>query len=85
MAAMVVPCVFDAIFVNLSKFSPVEERIGESFKDLKEFHEFFCSLLQSLTDLSDSLNASSFFKTLNDEILPSAGIFNEFERILRVL
>jgi hypothetical protein len=28
-------------FPNLTEFSPAEEKIRESFKDLKEFHEFF--------------------------------------------
>jgi hypothetical protein len=41
MAAMAVPCVFDAIFAEFDGISPVEEKICESFKDLKEFHEFF--------------------------------------------
>jgi hypothetical protein len=41
MAAMAVPCVFDAIFAEFDGISPVEEKIRESFKDLKEFHEYF--------------------------------------------
>jgi hypothetical protein len=34
-------------FPNLTEFSPAEEKICESFKDLKEFHGFFmiCSSL----------------------------------------
>jgi hypothetical protein len=39
--SVVVPCVFDAIFAEFDGIPPVEENIRESFKDLKESHDFF--------------------------------------------
>jgi hypothetical protein len=45
MATMVVPCVFDAIFAEFDGIFSCGRKICESFKDLKEFHEFFVRLL----------------------------------------
>jgi hypothetical protein len=41
MASLVVPCMFDRIFDEFDTIPPVEEKIRESFKNLKEVHEFF--------------------------------------------
>jgi hypothetical protein len=55
MASMVVLCTLDVIFAAFEGIFSRGRKICESFKDLKEFHEVLCSLLQSLTDLSDFL------------------------------
>jgi hypothetical protein len=41
MAVMAILCALDVIFVAFEGFFSCGKKICESFKDLKEFHEFF--------------------------------------------
>jgi hypothetical protein len=63
---------FDEFFAILAKIFSCGRKIRESFKDLKEFHEFFEALLFSATIFDgferisrNSLNDSAFFNNLS--------------------